>query len=89
MSGEGKSTVASQLAIAIARASGETVLLIDADLRSPDQHQIFGLELGSGLCGVLAGELEFENAIDTSLGDHVHVLPAGSTEPESTSNHEC
>ncbi len=46
MSGEGKSSVASQLAISIAKACGKTVLLIDADLRSPDQHAIFGLTWG-------------------------------------------
>ncbi len=77
MSGEGKSSVASQLALSIAKATGETVLLIDTDLRCPDQHDIFGLELGSGLCGVLAGEISLVEGIDCSLGDLIHVLPAG------------
>lgn len=77
MSGEGKSSVASQLAISIAKAKGEPVLLIDADLRSPDQHDIFGLENGEGVCGLVAGEVDLEGAIDKSLGDLVHVLPAG------------
>ncbi len=77
MSGEGKSSVASQLAVSIAKATGETVLLIDADLRSPDQHEIFGLELTPGLSKVLSGEIELEEAVDKSLGDLVHVVPAG------------
>ncbi len=77
MSGEGKSSVASQLALSIAKATGETVLLVDADLRCPDQHEIFGLEMGPGLCSVLAGEAEIDDAIDDSLGDLIHVLPAG------------
>lgn len=77
MSGEGKSSVASQLAISIAKATGETVLLIDSDLRCPDQHEIFGLELGDGLSGVLANKCSLSEAIDTSLGDLVHVLSAG------------
>lgn len=77
MSGEGKSSVASQLAVSIAKASGETVLLVDADLRSPDQHDIFGLEMGPGLSKVLRGDVKLDDAIDTSLGDLVHVLPAG------------
>ncbi len=77
MSGEGKSSVASQLAISLAKACGKTVLLIDCDLRSPDQHDIFGLPMGPGLTKVLAGEATLEEAIDTSLGDLVHVLPAG------------
>ena len=77
MSGEGKSSVASQLALSIAKATGDTVLLVDADLRCPDQHEVFGLEMGPGLCGVLSHESTLEEAVDTSLGDLIHVLPAG------------
>lgn len=77
MSGEGKSSLASQLAVSIAKATGETVLLIDADLRSPDQHHLFGLEMGSGLVGVLSGRVSLDAAVDRSLGGLVHVLPAG------------
>jgi capsular exopolysaccharide synthesis family protein len=77
MSGEGKSSVASQLAISIAKATGETVLLVDADLRCPDQHDLFGLEMGPGLSSVISGNATLDEAIDSSLGDLVHVLPAG------------
>ena len=77
MSGEGKSSVSSQLAISIAKATGETVLLVDADLRCPDQHEIFGLDLGPGLSAVLSEAVELTDAIDKSLGDFVHVIPAG------------
>jgi len=77
MSGEGKSSVASQLALSIAKATGETVLLVDADLRCPDQHEIFGIRSGKGLCGVLSGKASFEETVDRSLGNLIHVLPAG------------
>ncbi|MEM9586670.1 MAG: polysaccharide biosynthesis tyrosine autokinase [Planctomycetota bacterium] len=77
MSGEGKSSVASQLALSIAKATGQTVLLVDADMRCPDQHDIFGLDIGPGLSGVLSGKAKFEDAIDKSLGELVHVIPAG------------
>ncbi len=77
MSGEGKSSLSSQLAVSIAKATGETVLLIDADLRSPDQHHLFGLEMGLGLVGVLSGRVTLDAAVDRSLGGLVHVLPAG------------
>ncbi len=77
MSGEGKSSVASQLALSIAKATDQTVLLVDADLRYPDQHEIFGLEMGPGLSGVLANEATLDQAIDKSLGSLLHVLPAG------------
>lgn len=77
MTGEGKSSVSSQLALSIAKASGETVLLVDADLRYPDQHEIFGLDIGPGLSGVLSKKVTLEDAIDSSMGDLIHVLPAG------------
>lgn len=84
MSGEGKSSVSSQLALSIAKATGETVLLVDGDLRCPDQHDIFGLELGAGLTGVLSGTATLADTVDSSLGDLIHVLPAG---PLSSSPH--
>ena len=77
MSGEGKSSVASQLALSIAKATGETVLLVDCDLRCPDQHDIFGLEMGAGLASVLAEEATLDQVIDTSLGDLIHVVTSG------------
>lgn len=43
LAGEGKSTVAANLAVAFAKG-GKTVAIIDADLRKPTQHRIFGVE---------------------------------------------
>lgn len=77
MSGEGKSSLASHLALSLTRATDRPVLLIDADLRSPDQHHLFGIEMGHGLSSVLAGKCSLKDAIDCSLGDHLHILPAG------------
>lgn len=77
MSAEGKSSVASQLAISLAKTTGTTVLLVDADLRSPDQHDLFGLSNDHGLCKYLSGNVNIQKCIDRSLGDLVHVLPAG------------
>jgi capsular exopolysaccharide synthesis family protein len=77
MPSEGKSSVASQLAISLAKSSGQTVLLVDADLRSPDQHDLFGLSLEPGLTRLISGEVTLDEAIDRSLGELVHVIPAG------------
>ncbi len=80
MSGEGKSSLASHLALSLTRATDQSVLLIDADLRSPDQHHLFGIEMGHGLSSVLAGKCSLKDAIDRSLGNHLHILPAGQLE---------
>lgn len=60
--GEGKSTSASNLAIALAQ-QGVRTLLIDADLRKGTLHQIFGLDQGPGLSEVLRDQLAVEDAV--------------------------
>ena len=77
VAGEGKSSVASQLAVSLARSSGMPTLLIDGDMRSPDIHRIFKVENKPGLVGVLSGECDFEAAVNREWSEHVHVLPAG------------
>jgi capsular exopolysaccharide synthesis family protein len=74
---EGKTSVASQLAMSLARVSGEQVLLIDGDMRSPDLHKLFESPLEPGLADVLAGQCPLEGAIATGWSEHVHLLPAG------------
>jgi succinoglycan biosynthesis transport protein ExoP len=65
-SGEGKSTVASNLGIAIAEV-GQRVLLIDADLRSPRLHDIFGMNNDRGLSTILRENTSLNG--DKSVGD--------------------
>ena len=77
MPSEGKSSLAAKLAMSMARSSGETVLLIDADIRDPDQHELLDLDLKPGMCPVLCGEATLKEAINTSLGPSLHVLTAG------------
>lgn len=73
---DGKSTVASNLAIALAK-SGRNVLLVDANLRDPVQHRIFGVSDAVGLADILSsGELN-ERAIRRTTIEHLHVMPAG------------
>jgi capsular exopolysaccharide synthesis family protein len=78
MSREGKSTLAAHLALSLSRLSSRPVLLIDADMRSPDQHHLFGVRLNAGLAEVLSKSVSLHDAIDRSLGDHLHILTAGS-----------
>jgi succinoglycan biosynthesis transport protein ExoP len=74
---EGKTSVALQLAVSIARASGDKVALVDGDMRSPDIHRVLGLPLSPGLAEVLAGECKLEDAIVSTWSNHVHIVPAG------------
>jgi len=77
VAGEGKSSVASQLAVSLARSSGMPTLLIDGDMRSPDIHRIFKVDNKPGLVAVLSGECDLEAAVNREWSEHVHLLPAG------------
>lgn len=74
---EGKTSVASQLAVSIARSTGELTLLVDGDMRSPDVHNVFHTELEPGLSQLLDGNCSLEDAVITDWSAGLHLLPAG------------
>ncbi|MGL4512440.1 MAG: GumC family protein [Lacipirellulaceae bacterium] len=74
--GDGKSTVASNLAISMAQV-GQRVLLIDADMRKPTQHEIFDVENNVGLSSVLASRRPADDAIVPAGVDRLDLLPCG------------
>ena len=76
MPGEGKSTLVSNVAILMAQA-GQKVLVVDADLRWPHQHEIFQVSNDLGLAGVLLGLGDLGQAICRSAEGGPDVLPAG------------
>lgn len=79
-SGDGKTYFAANLAVVLAQLGGRT-LLVDADLRHPRQHEVFGVNNQAGLSGVLSGRAE-ANVIQQVKGVHsLFVLPVGITPP--------
>ena len=79
-SGEGKSFTSANLAIVFAPAGIRTIL-VDADLRRPTVHRIWGFDHSPGLTNVLAGEISLEEAIRRTSVDNLTVLPGGSVPP--------
>lgn len=76
---EGKSTVASHLAVAFAR-SGANVLVIDADMHNPTQHELFGIGNDNGLAEHLSSVGNAEIITEQASGEGlVSVIPAGSS----------
>ncbi|WP_232534214.1 polysaccharide biosynthesis tyrosine autokinase [Plantactinospora sp. KBS50] len=78
--GEGKSTTACNLAIALVEA-GWRVVLVDADLRRPQVGEYLDVGAGVGLTDVLLGEVELADALRTWRDTSLLVLPAGAIPP--------
>lgn len=76
---EGKSEVSANLAAAMAQV-GRRVLLVDADMRYPSQHHIWGLTNAVGLSNILVGEAEFKTAVQEVVL-RLDVLTAGVIPP--------
>jgi capsular exopolysaccharide synthesis family protein len=74
---EGKSTVAADLAVFLAR-TGLRVLLVDGDLRRPSQHRLFGCASDPGLTSYLSGTIEtLDPALVATEVENLILLPAG------------
>jgi capsular exopolysaccharide synthesis family protein len=73
---EGKSFISANLS-AIVAMTGSKVLIVDADLRRPTQHKMFGLTNNAGLSSVLLGEASFEESVHRSHVPGLDVLPSG------------
>jgi receptor protein-tyrosine kinase len=78
---EGRSFIAANLAVVFAQVGART-LLIDADLRQPCQHRLFGLDNRAGLSAVLSGRAAaFEALQRVAPLPNLSVLPAGALPP--------
>jgi capsular exopolysaccharide synthesis family protein len=77
VAGEGRTTTAANLAIAYAHY-GTRVVLVDADLREPHLHMLFGVPRAPGFTDLLSGSTPLADAMRATAVDRVFLLPAGS-----------
>ncbi|MDT7835878.1 polysaccharide biosynthesis tyrosine autokinase [Aquabacterium sp. OR-4] len=79
-SGDGKTFFAANLAVTLAQLGGRT-LLVDADLRHPRQHLVFGVSNKAGLSGILSGRAENKVIQQAEGVPSLFILPVGTTPP--------
>ena len=77
--GEGKSIVASNLAVAIAREVNQTVMLVDLDLTNPGLIECFGIKPQKGLSDYLKGNATLEEIIINPGLERLVILPGSSS----------
>jgi capsular exopolysaccharide synthesis family protein len=75
--GEGKTSTTANLAIALAEG-GRRVIVVDADLRRPGLHTLFGLERREGLTNMLTGE-QAQLPLQDTAARGVRLLASGPT----------
>ena len=82
LKGDGKTSVATNLGVAFARA-GKQVILVDADLRSPQVGSRMGTPAVPGLSEVISGNAEIQEALVEiePFGSYLRVLPGGTIPP--------
>ncbi|MEM9291321.1 MAG: polysaccharide biosynthesis tyrosine autokinase [Acidobacteriota bacterium] len=78
--GEGKTATASNLAVVMAQL-GRKVLLLDADLRKPRQHQVFGISNRVGLVSYLTGGAPLDNTVFQTSVENLFIGPSGPVPP--------
>lgn len=85
---EGKTTLAANLAIALAQVEGVRVVLFDTDLRRPRLGSIFGIEedqdKAKGLAHYLEGDAEESEILHETSVPNLAVIPAGYLPPHPT-----
>jgi capsular exopolysaccharide synthesis family protein len=78
--GDGKTTVATNLAVGMA-AVGSSVMLIETDLRKPVLARYFPRERAPGLSDVLSGQAKLSDAIQQTRIPNLSIIVAGPTPP--------
>ncbi len=76
--GEGKTSLATNLAVTLAELDAGPVLLIDADFRRPELHKILGIARAPGFADILCGRARLELAVTSTTVPNLCAIPGGS-----------
>lgn len=79
---EGKSLIASNIAVSIARGEDQNVILVDCDLRRPSLYKLFNYPPSPGVSEILQGRKKFNECLLKSTVERLSILPS-TVEPPS------
>jgi polysaccharide biosynthesis transport protein len=77
---EGKTMVASNLAVTMAQSGGKT-LVLDCDMRRPRVHKIFNALREPGMSNILVGETSWEKTVQATKIENLYFIPSGPIPP--------
>jgi succinoglycan biosynthesis transport protein ExoP len=77
---DGKTITCVNVGIVLAQ-QGKRILLVDADMRRPTIHKIFGMSGQTGLSNILTGNAKVSDAIQATVQPNLFALPAGPIPP--------
>jgi capsular exopolysaccharide synthesis family protein len=83
--GEGKSVIASNLAIAIAKGEDHQVLLVDCDLRKPSLPELFKYPPSKGVSEIIQGKAQISECLIKTPIENLIILPAAKEPPTNPS----
>jgi protein-tyrosine kinase len=83
--GEGKSVIASNLAISIAKGEDQQVLLVDCDLRKPSLHELFKYPPSRGVSEIIQGKAKISECLVKTPIEKLTILPAAKEVPANPS----
>jgi len=76
---DGKTSTATNLAIALGQLGSGEVLLIDGDMRRPNLHELLRVSQAPGLSTFLTGQVDLPSILKPTKIPNLHVIPAGRT----------
>lgn len=75
--GEGKSTLASLLSMTVSHRNNKKIILMDCDLRRPNQHRLFNLEQRRGLSELLQGKINLTDCLKPTQLENLKIMTSG------------